>query len=53
MWAWGFCSFSSFFRELVHLFVKAGTDGEVDLVLGALTLVDLTLVGSLIVMVML
>jgi uncharacterized protein (TIGR00645 family) len=42
-----------FFRELLHLFAKAGTGAEVDLVLGALTLVDLTLVGSLIVMVML
>ena len=43
----------NFFRELIHLFAKAGTSAEVDLVLGALTLVDLTLVGSLIVMVML
>src|SRR5690606_32738674 len=42
-----------FFRELGHLFAKAGTGAEVDLILGALTLVDLTLVGSLIVMVML
>lgn len=42
-----------FFRELVHLFAEAGTDAEVDLILGALTLVDLVLVGSLIVMVML
>lgn len=42
-----------FYRELLHLFVEAGTDAEVDLVLGALTLVDLVLVGSLIVMVML
>jgi uncharacterized protein (TIGR00645 family) len=42
-----------FFRELSHLFVEARTDAEVDLVLGALTLVDLALVGSLIVMVML
>jgi uncharacterized protein (TIGR00645 family) len=42
-----------FFRELLHLFAEAGTGAEVDLVLGALTLVDLTLVGSLIVMVML
>lgn len=42
-----------FFRELVHLFIEAGTGAEVDLVLGALTLVDLTLVASLIVMVML
>jgi uncharacterized protein (TIGR00645 family) len=42
-----------FFRELFHLFVEAGTDAEVDLILGALTLVDLVLVGSLIVMVML
>src|SRR5262245_54884307 len=42
-----------FFRELLHLFAEAGRGEEVDLVLGALTLVDLTLVGSLIVMVML
>ena len=42
-----------FFREIFHLFVEAGTGAEVDLVLGSLTLVDLTLVGSLIVMVML
>jgi uncharacterized protein (TIGR00645 family) len=42
-----------FFRELAHLFIDAGTDAEVDLILGALTLVDLVLVGSLIVMVML
>ena len=42
-----------FFRELLHLFVGAGSGEEVDIVLGALTLVDLTLVGSLIVMVML
>ena len=42
-----------FFRELLHLFANALTGEEVDLVLGALTLVDLTLVGSLIVMVML
>jgi uncharacterized protein (TIGR00645 family) len=42
-----------FFRELLHLFAGAATGQEVDLVLGALTLVDLTLVGSLIVMVML
>lgn len=42
-----------FFGELLHLFAKAGTGAEVDLVLGALTLVDLALVGSLIVMVML
>ena len=41
------------FRELFHLFTGAATGEEVDLVLGALTLVDLTLVGSLIVMVML
>ena len=42
-----------FFRELLHLFAGAATGEEVDLILGALTLVDLTLVGSLIVMVML
>jgi uncharacterized membrane protein YqhA len=28
-----------FFRELLHLFVEAGTGAEVDLVLGSLTLV--------------
>ena len=37
----------------MHLFAGALTGEEVDLVLGALTLDDLTLVGSLIVMVML
>lgn len=42
-----------FFREFFHLVVESGTGAEVDLVLGALTLVDLTLVASLIVMVML
>src|SRR5262249_61108609 len=42
-----------FFRELLRLFAHAATGEEVDLILGALTLVDLTLVGSLIVMVML
>src|SRR5690348_18401870 len=42
-----------FFRELLHLFAGALTGEEVDLVLGALTLVDLTLVGSLFVMVLL
>jgi uncharacterized protein (TIGR00645 family) len=42
-----------FFRELVHLFETATTILEVDLILLALTLIDLTLVASLIVMVML
>jgi uncharacterized protein (TIGR00645 family) len=42
-----------FFRELLRLFAHAATGEEVDLIVGALTLVDLTLVGSLIVMVML
>jgi Uncharacterized protein family, UPF0114 len=35
-----------FFRELLRLFAHAATGEEVDLILGALTLVDLTLVGS-------
>jgi uncharacterized protein (TIGR00645 family) len=42
-----------FFRELLHLFENATTILEVDLILLALTLIDLTLVASLIVMVML
>jgi uncharacterized protein (TIGR00645 family) len=42
-----------FFRELFHLFESATTILEVDLILLALTLIDLTLVASLIVMVML
>jgi uncharacterized protein (TIGR00645 family) len=42
-----------FFRELLHLFESATTILEVDLILLALTLIDLTLVASLIVMVML
>ena len=42
-----------FFRELIHLFETAATVLEVDLILIALTLIDLTLVASLIVMVML
>ena len=42
-----------FFRELIHIFEVAPTLLEVDLILMALTLIDLTLVASLIVMVML
>ena len=42
-----------FFRELIHLFESATTILEVDLILASLTLIDLSLVGSLIVMVML
>jgi len=42
-----------FFRELFHLVESAPTLLEVDLILMALTLIDLTLVASLIVMVML
>ena len=42
-----------FFRELVHLFESATTILEVDLILLALTLIDPTLVASLVVMVML
>jgi uncharacterized protein (TIGR00645 family) len=41
------------FRELIHIFQGAATIAEVDLVLAALTLIDMTLVASLIVMVML
>ncbi len=42
-----------FFRELVHIVEVAPTLLEVDLILMALTLIDLTLVASLVVMVML
>jgi uncharacterized protein (TIGR00645 family) len=42
-----------FFRELIHLVESATSILEVDLILMALTLIDLTLVASLIVMVML
>jgi uncharacterized protein (TIGR00645 family) len=42
-----------FFRELLHLVEAAPSLVEVDLILMALTLIDLTLVASLIVMVML
>ena len=42
-----------FFRELIQIFRSATTLLEVDLVLMALTLIDLTLVASLVVMVML
>ena len=40
-------------RELIHIFENALTIAEVDLILAALTLIDMTLVASLIVMVML
>jgi uncharacterized protein (TIGR00645 family) len=42
-----------FYRELVKLFESAASILEVDLILTALTLIDLTLVASLVVMVML
>jgi uncharacterized protein (TIGR00645 family) len=42
-----------FFRELLHIFQEAPNLLEVDLILMALTLIDLTLVASLVVMVML
>jgi uncharacterized protein (TIGR00645 family) len=41
------------FKELIHIFETAPTMVEADLVLAALTLIDMTLVASLIVMVML
>ena len=41
-----------FFQELVHIFPSILTMKEQDLILSVLTLIDLTLVGSLIVMVM-
>ncbi len=42
-----------FFRELVHLALAATTLREVDVILAALTLIDLALIGGLVVMVML
>jgi uncharacterized protein (TIGR00645 family) len=42
----------SFFKELWHLFAHVALIAESDLVLAALTLIDLVLVASLIVMVM-
>ena len=42
-----------FFRELIHIFETAPSLLEVDLILASLTLIDLTLVASLVVMVML
>ena len=41
-----------FFQEAVHVLMAIGTLAEADLVLVVLTLIDLVLVGSLIVMVM-
>lgn len=41
-----------FFQEAVHVLTAIGTMAEADLVLVVLTLIDLVLVGSLIVMVM-
>ncbi len=41
-----------FFQELIHIFPLLFTMKEQDLILSMLTLIDLTLVGSLIVMVM-
>ena len=40
-------------RELIHIFESALSIAEVDLILASLTLIDMTLVASLIVMVML
>ena len=42
-----------FFRELVHLALAATMLREVDVILAALTLIDLALIGGLVVMVML
>src|SRR5271166_611673 len=42
-----------FFRELIHIGLNALTLHEVDVILAALTLIDLVLVAGLIVMVML
>ncbi len=42
-----------FFRELIHIFETGTSLLEVDLILASLTLIDLTLVASLVVMVML
>ncbi len=41
------------FKELVHIFLSVPTMIEADLILAALTLIDMTLVASLIIMVML
>lgn len=41
------------FKELIHIFQTVPTMVEADLVLAALTLIDMTLVASLIIMVML
>jgi uncharacterized protein (TIGR00645 family) len=43
----------SFYRELLHIAVELPGLGEVDIILAGLSLVDLTLVASLVVMVML
>lgn len=40
-------------RELVHLAVEVPTIGEVEVILGALSLIDLALVAGLIIMIML
>ena len=42
-----------FFRELAHLAIAATALREVDVILAALTLIDLALIGGLVVMVML
>ncbi|MGO9135211.1 MAG: TIGR00645 family protein [Methylovirgula sp.] len=42
-----------FFQELLHLFERALQLGETEMILGALDLIDLTLIGGLVVMVML
>ena len=42
-----------FFRELLHLGERALVLGETEMILGALDLIDITLIGGLVVMVML
>ena len=42
-----------FFRELIHLSERALSLGETEMILGALDLIDLTLISGLVVMVML
>ena len=42
-----------FFRELIHLGERALSLGETEMILGALDLIDLTLISGLVVMVML
>lgn len=47
-----FCLAIKFFQEVIHTFSVIITMGEADLILTALSLIDISLVGSLIVMVM-